>query len=164
MNLTIDFPELQSTQICITFFEKTITGSKYCQVKKQSAKQQTSSFAQKIQYAIEQYFQDPSYVLSLPCDLQQGTAFQQKVWKALRLIPSGQVKTYGTLAKELNSSARAVGNACRNNPCPLIIPCHRVVSASGIGGFGGDTMTHQRGEMNFLQIKQWLLAHEKASY
>jgi len=92
-----------------------------------------------------------------------GTEFQRKVWQSLQDIPVGEVRTYGSLAKELNSSARAVGNACRQNLFPVIVPCHRVVSASGIGGYAGDTLARQHGQINFLHIKQWLLAHEKAN-
>jgi methylated-DNA-[protein]-cysteine S-methyltransferase len=87
-----------------------------------------------------------------------GTAFQQKVWKALQLIPVGEVVTYGELAKQLNTSARAVGNACRRNPVPVIIPCHRVVSRTGIGGFSGST------QGSLLNIKKWLLNHEGVQF
>jgi len=64
------------------------------------------------------------------------------------------VITYGEIAAELDSSPRAVGNACRKNPISLVIPCHRVVSASGIGGFSGQI------EGEKISIKQQLLAHE----
>ena len=84
----------------------------------------------------------------------RGTEFQLRVWQALRRIPSGQTRTYGELARSLRSSPRAVGNACRNNPLPLLIPCHRVVSVGGIGGFSGHT------DGQWLEIKQWLLEHE----
>ena len=87
----------------------------------------------------------------------RGTLFQRKVWQALRLIPVGQVMTYGELAKQLNTSARAVGNACRANPIPLLIPCHRVVSKTGIGGFSGSR------DGSPLKIKKWLLDHEGVS-
>ena len=87
----------------------------------------------------------------------KGTLFQQKVWRALRSIPVGQVMTYGELAKQLKTSARAVGNACRANPVPLIIPCHRVISKSGLGGFAGS-----RNGVS-LNIKSWLLDHEGVS-
>ncbi len=90
------------------------------------------------------------------CDLK-GTRFQQKVWTALQKIPSGKVVTYGVLANKLGTSARAVGNACRNNPVPLVIPCHRVVSARGIGGYAGDTQGDR------VRIKAWLLRHEGAA-
>jgi methylated-DNA-[protein]-cysteine S-methyltransferase len=86
-----------------------------------------------------------------------ATPFQRKVWRELKKIPPGQVVTYGELAKKLGTSARAVGNACRRNPIPVVIPCHRVVSASGIGGYAGDT----GGEL--LKIKSWLLRHEAAT-
>lgn len=82
----------------------------------------------------------------------QGTAFQIRVWSALRNIPCGKVVTYGQLAKQLNTGCRAIGQACRSNPIPVLIPCHRVVAASGIGGYMG-------GKKDTV-IKQWLLAHE----
>ncbi len=83
-----------------------------------------------------------------------GTDFQQNVWKRLLQIPLGSTATYGQLADELNSSPRAVGNACRGNPCPLVIPCHRVVGKSGLGGFSGQVSGPK------LAIKRWLLTHE----
>lgn len=83
-----------------------------------------------------------------------ATPFQNKVWNELRKIPCGKVVTYGELAKKLGTSARAVGNACRQNPVPVVVPCHRVVSATGIGGYAGDT----GGDL--LKIKSWLLQHE----
>lgn len=84
----------------------------------------------------------------------QGTDFQKKVWVALQKIPAGKVKTYGEIARDLKTSPRAVGNACRKNPIPLFIPCHRVVSQTGIGGFAGAT------EGEYLDIKRQLLRHE----
>ena len=83
-----------------------------------------------------------------------GTPFQQKVWRALQAIPSGKTITYGELAKKLSSSPRAIGQACRTNPIPIIVPCHRVVAKSNLGGYSG-----QRSG-NKLAIKQWLLKHE----
>jgi len=91
---------------------------------------------------------------SLPL-LTSGTPFQQRVWQALQAIPYGQVLSYGALAKQLGSSARAIGGACRANPIPVIIPCHRVVAAHDIGGFSGDRYGGK------VIIKQWLLAHEQ---
>jgi len=87
----------------------------------------------------------------------KGTPFQKKVWQALQKIPAGQVMTYGELARQLNTSARAVGNACRANPIPLVIPCHRVVAKSGLGGFSGSK------DGAPVKIKAWLLAHEGLS-
>ncbi len=84
----------------------------------------------------------------------EGTVFQHRVWKALLDIPPGQTRTYGALARELGSSPRAVGGACRSNPIPLLIPCHRVVAANGDGGFAGHTSGR------WMDIKRWLLEHE----
>jgi len=83
-----------------------------------------------------------------------GTLFQQRVWHRLQQIPAGQVMSYGELARELDSSPRAVAGACRANPIPILIPCHRVVAAAGPGGYMGSTT----GEA--LAIKRWLLQHE----
>ncbi|MCW8861504.1 MAG: methylated-DNA--[protein]-cysteine S-methyltransferase [Rhodospirillales bacterium] len=63
-----------------------------------------------------------------------GTDFQKKVWSALGRIPKGKTRTYGDVAKELKSGARAVGTACARNPIALVIPCHRVVAANGVIG------------------------------
>jgi len=66
-----------------------------------------------------------------------GTLFQKKVWAILREIPFGKTKTYGEIATIIGKpkAARAIGSACRANPILLAIPCHRVVSSIGIGGF-----------------------------
>lgn len=75
--------------------------------------------------------------LPLPELAAPRTAFQARLRKALLDIPFGNVKTYGELAKQLNSSPRAVGQALGSNPLPILIPCHRVVAAHGLGGFSG---------------------------
>jgi len=105
------------------------------------------------QRQLQSYFQNGSNQFSLPLELL-GTDFQKRVWQALARIGQGDVRTYGEVANELNTSPRAVGNACRSNPVPLIIPCHRVVSAHGIGGFAGATAGRR------VDIKRWLLQHE----
>lgn len=86
--------------------------------------------------------------------LPAGTPFRQRVWAAIAAIPPGATRTYGELARELGSAPRAVGQACGDNPLPLIIPCHRVVAAHGAGGFA-----HSGGGFH-LRVKTWLLAHE----
>ena len=70
----------------------------------------------------------------------QGTPFQQRAWSALQKIKSGHTKTYGEIAEALHSAPRAVGGACAANPIPILIPCHRVISADGKLSFysGGD--------------------------
>ena len=104
---------------------------------------------------IRRYLQDPETPLSsnIAC-APAGTAFQSRVWRELRTIPAGNVATYGELAGRLGTSARAVGNACRNNPIPVVIPCHRVVSSAGLGGYAG------RAAGDMPKIKSWLLQHE----
>lgn len=84
---------------------------------------------------------------------RQGTPFQQKVWQAIAGIPAGQVMSYQDIARQIGSAPRAVGGACGKNPLALVVPCHRVVAKSGLGGFSS-------GEDNALDIKRWLLKHE----
>ena len=67
----------------------------------------------------------------------RGGAFQQAFYTALCAIPYGETRTYGDLAKELGVSAQAVGQACGANPIAILIPCHRVLAADGLGGFSG---------------------------
>ncbi|HEY9210852.1 MAG TPA: methylated-DNA--[protein]-cysteine S-methyltransferase [Methylotenera sp.] len=99
-----------------------------------------------------QYLQQPAAKFDLPL-MQQGTAFQQRVWQAIASIPLGEVRTYSELAREVGSGPRAVANACGANKLPLLVPCHRVVAQHGLGGF-------MQGKENGLSIKQWLLKHE----
>lgn len=106
--------------------------------RKPTTKQTPAAWELKAEAALLKYFQGKNKKISLPVNAL-GTDFQQRVWQALQNIPFGQVKTYGQLTKELNSSARAVGNACRANPVPIVIPCHRVIAVSGIGGYSGKT-------------------------
>ncbi|MEK7323060.1 MAG: methylated-DNA--[protein]-cysteine S-methyltransferase [Pseudomonadota bacterium] len=101
------------------------------------------------------YFADPRRPLDLPLALT-GTPFQKRVWAALCAIPAGETRRYGELAELLGSGPRAVGGACRANPIPLFVPCHRVVAAGGAGGFMG------RVEGPALALKHWLLQHERA--
>ena len=88
----------------------------------------------------------------------EGTDFQRKVWSELMKIPLGETRTYGDIAKKINSGPRAVGNACRKNPIQIIIPCHRVISAKDLGGYAGETNGRQ------LNIKRWLLSHEGVNF
>ncbi|MFZ4113659.1 MAG: methylated-DNA--[protein]-cysteine S-methyltransferase [Polynucleobacter sp.] len=104
---------------------------------------------------IEAYFEDPLFKFNLPLK-QQGTPYQHRVWSAISDIPVGNTISYGDLAKQIKSGPRAVGGACGANYYPLLIPCHRVLSANGLGGFmqqGGEIGRH-------LDIKRWLLRHE----
>jgi len=116
-----------------------------------SSKPANKKLKKKIVSALDDYFK--SGLIDTEISLcPEGTLFQKKVWQALKRIPSGTVKTYGDVAKELKTSSRAVGQACRRNNIPLFIPCHRVVAAQGIGGFMGG--------YRHVERKRWLLQHE----
>ena len=117
---------------------------------------QSSGLSQQLHAELQAYFTDRRFQFSLPLELH-GTDFQQRIWRALSRIPAGSTTTYGQLARQLHSSPRAVGNACRANPVPIIIPCHRVVAKQGLGGYDGQT------EGGRLAIKRWLLQHEGVS-
>ncbi|MEN9682240.1 MAG: hypothetical protein RLZZ627_2133 [Pseudomonadota bacterium] len=104
-------------------------------------------------YHIKRYLEDPQKGIQWTLS-PAGTAFQERVWRAMKAIPPGEVRTYGELARALDSGPRAVAGACRANPWPLIVPCHRIVAANGEGGYCG----HTQGP--YLAIKRWLLAHE----
>ena len=114
----------------------------------------TSAFAQSVCGQLLRYLENPAAQFTLPLNTN-GTPHQQKTWQALCNIPRGKTRSYGELAAELESGAQAVGQACGANPIPIIIPCHRVVSKSGLGGF----MRHASGAS--VDIKRWLLAHEQ---
>ena len=82
------------------------------------------------------YFDGTLHCFSAPL-APRGSDFQQKFYEALCAIPYGQTRTYGDLATDLGVSAQAIGQACGANPIPILIPCHRVLGASGLGGFSG---------------------------
>ncbi|HCA27297.1 MAG TPA: cysteine methyltransferase [Betaproteobacteria bacterium] len=112
-----------------------------------------TSFAREICRQLHAYLANPRYLFDLPLR-PVGTPFQQRVWREMTQIASGEVRCYGELAQALGSSPRAVGGACGANPIPLVIPCHRVVGKNSVGGF-------MRGrEAGPLAIKHWLLRHE----
>ena len=121
--------------------------------RKRFSGQENDELLREVEYQLHCYFKDPRWRFDLPI-APDGTTFQRRVWKAVGRIPSGEVMTYGHAARRLDSGARAIGGACRNNPLPIIIPCHRVVAAGGAGGYCG-TM-----QGKFLRAKQWLLRHE----
>jgi methylated-DNA-[protein]-cysteine S-methyltransferase len=107
---------------------------------------------------LQAYLEDPRFEFDLPLALS-GTRHRLAVWEAMQRIAAGKTRTYGELAAELHSSARAVGGACGANPIPVVVPCHRVIAAGGaIGGFMG-----AKSEGFELGIKRWLLEHEGAA-
>jgi methylated-DNA-[protein]-cysteine S-methyltransferase len=101
---------------------------------------------------LEAYFEGITPQVTLPPLDLRGAAFEVQVWSALLDIPCGTTTSYGAVARALGTpgAARAVGLANGANPVPIIVPCHRVIGASGtLTGYGGG-----------MQRKAWLLAHE----
>ena len=126
-----------------------------------SGRRQVPPAIRPVARALEAYFDDPERPFDLPLSLI-GTPFRQRVWAALGAIPAGRTTTYGALARQIGSSARAVGQALGDNPIPIIIPCHRVLSASGLGGFmhtPGPSQNPMQASFP-LTVKRWLLTHE----
>lgn len=105
-------------------------------------------------HALQRYFHgDHDAFQTLPV-APVGTGFQMAVWEACAHIPFGETRSYGALAEAVGrpAAARAVGTAMRRNPLPLIVPCHRVVPATGgLGEYNGG-----------VAVKRWLLDHENA--
>ena len=104
--------------------------------------------------AIVRYLDGGAANLDLPLDVQ-ATAFQRRVWEALRRIPCGATRSYGEIARSLGrpKAARAVARACATNPVSLVIPCHRVVR--GDGGIGGYRWGIERKKELLEQEKRW---------
>jgi len=105
---------------------------------------------------LERYRDDADARFDFPV-LVEGTPLQRGVWDAMREIPRGRTRTYGEVAKELGADPRDIGQACGDNRLPLVIPCHRVVAADGVGGFAHATSGY------LIEVKRWLLAHEAAA-
>ncbi|OED50599.1 cysteine methyltransferase [Rhodobacteraceae bacterium (ex Bugula neritina AB1)] len=99
------------------------------------------------------YFAGELTEFDLPLQVD-GSDFQRAVCNTMLAIPFGETRTYGEIAKELGVPPQPVGNACGGNPIPVIIPCHRVLGASGLGGFSGK---------GGVETKVELLKHEGAA-
>jgi len=110
-----------------------------------------NTLSRQIEAELQVYFNDPKHPFQLPLK-PQGTPFQQRVWSALLHVPASTTVTYGALAKQLETSPRAIGQACRTNPITLFIPCHRVVGKTSQGGY--------MGSISGLKYKDALLKHE----
>lgn len=102
---------------------------------------------------LEAYFAGELQYFDLPLSVD-GSLFHQLVSRQMRNIPFGETRTYGDLAKALEASPQAVGQACGANTIPIIIPCHRILGADSLGGFSG---------AGGVETKVWLLKHEGAA-
>ena len=120
--------------------------------KKKFFKQKTlSPIAQNIKNQLHLFFKGRLKTFQIPL-YDRGTEFQKKVWKAIKQIPYGKIKTYSQTAESIKNQKayRVIGNCCSKNPFLIVIPCHRVVSKTGLGGFALG-----------LKIKEQLLKLEK---
>jgi methylated-DNA-[protein]-cysteine S-methyltransferase len=110
-----------------------------------------SDLEQRFQY----YYSGAKTTFNDKLDFSNATIFQKQVWEATQLIPYGETRNYGWVAKQIGKphAARAVGQALSKNPFLIIVPCHRVIAGYGsLGGFGGG-----------LETKQALLEMEKTA-
>lgn len=102
---------------------------------------------------LQAYFAGELTLFDLPLRVV-GSDFQRAVCDAMLAIPLGETRTYGEIARDLGAPPQPVGNACGSNPIPVIIPCHRVLAANGLGGFSG---------AGGVETKVTLLKHEGAA-
>ena len=118
----------------------------------QSLNCETPALFKDIFTQFSEYFEGTRRDFTLPLCLN-GRAFEMRVWKALLKIPYGETHSYGEIAAACGNrkAARAVGQAVHRNPLPIIVPCHRVVGVSNLGGYAGG-----------LSIKRFLLRLEGA--
>jgi len=112
-----------------------------------------NAYAHHVIQQLNAYFNNPRHSFDITIT-RKGTTFQTNVWNALEKIPSGKTFFYSEFATQLETGPRAIGSACRTNPTPVVVPCHRIIAKQTIGGFAGEISG------DFIQIKQWLLQHE----
>lgn len=112
-----------------------------------------SALLQQALAQLRAYFAGELTAFDLPLRVR-GSEFQRAVCDAMLEIPLGETRTYGDIARDLGAPPQPVGNACGSNPIPVIIPCHRVLGAKGLGGFSG---------AGGVETKVALLKHEGAA-
>ncbi len=148
-DVTVDFPKMK---VAVATRDERIIEIRYMPLSFEAVPAK-SALAERAARQLEGYREDPNIVFDLPL-LVEGTPLQKSVWQAMCAIPRGKTRTYGEIAREVKGDARAVGQACGDNRLPIVIPCHRVVAADGLGGFAHSTGGY------LLEAKRWLLLHE----
>ena len=159
-DVTVDFPKMK---VAVIVRDGRVVEIRYVPLTAPSVEPR-DPIAEKAKEQLERYREDPDATFDLPIHVE-GTELQKRVWQAMRAIPRGKTRTYGELASELGEIARelgveprglnrAVGQACGDNKLPIVIPCHRVVAANGIGGFAHSSDGY------LIEAKRWLLNHE----
>ena len=151
-DVTVDFPKFK---VGVAIRDGVVTSLKYLPLSSPSVASK-SDLAKRAERQLEGYKRDPNTTFDLPVVIE-GAELQKAVWKAMCAIPRGKTRTYGDLACELGADPRDIGQCCGDNRLPLVIPCHRIVAADGIGGFAHATSGY------LLEAKRWLLMHEAAA-
>jgi methylated-DNA-[protein]-cysteine S-methyltransferase len=152
-DVVIDFPKFK---VGVKTRDERVVEIKYLPLSAQTVPPKTP-LAERAAKQLERYRDDPDTTFDLPL-LIEGSELQRGVWNAMCAIPRGRTRTYGELARELGAEARDIGQCCGDNKLPIVIPCHRVVAADGIGGFGHATGGY------LLEAKRWLLMHEAPAF
>jgi methylated-DNA-[protein]-cysteine S-methyltransferase len=152
-DVVIDFPKMK---VAVKTRDGKVVGIRYLPLTSKNISPK-NHLAERAARQLERYREDPDAKFDLPLAIE-GTPFQLKLWQALCEIPRGETLTYGEMANKLGGEARAVGQACGDNRLPIVIPCHRVVAADGLGGFAHSTGGY------LLEAKRWLLLHEAGEF
>jgi len=156
-DVVIDFPKFK---VGVKTRDERVVEIQYLPLSAQSIPPKTP-LAERAAKQLERYRDDPDARFDLPV-LIEGSTLQRAVWEAMRAIPRGRTRTYGEIARELEAAhfatPREIGQACGDNRLPIVIPCHRVVAADGLGGFGHSTGGY------LLEVKRWLLMHEAPAF
>ena len=142
-------------KVAVATREGRVVGIRYLPPETQT-KAPGNALAERAARQLERYLADPDVKFDLPLRIE-GTEFQRRVWDVMCSIPRGKTLTYGEVARRLEGEARVVGQACGDNRLPIVIPCHRVVAAGGIGGFSHSTDGY------LIEAKRWLLMHESSA-
>jgi methylated-DNA-[protein]-cysteine S-methyltransferase len=151
-DVTVEFPKFK---VGVATGDGVVTQLKYLPLSAPSVSAR-NALAERAARQLEAYRRDANSRFDLPVVIE-GTPLQKTVWQAMCAIPRGKTRTYGDLARELGTDPRDIGQCCGDNRLPLVIPCHRIVAADGIGGFAHATSGY------LLETKRWLLMHEAAA-
>jgi methylated-DNA-[protein]-cysteine S-methyltransferase len=151
-DVTVEFPKFK---VGVAVRDGVVTQLKYLPLSAPTISP-GNELAKRAERQLEGYKRDPNSTFDLPVVIE-GSDLQKAVWKAMCAIPRGKTRTYGDLARELGADPRDIGQCCGDNRLPLVIPCHRIVAADGIGGFAHATSGY------LLEAKRWLLMHEAAA-
>ena len=151
-DVTAEFPKFR---VGVATRDGVVTQLKYLPLSTPSIPAK-NALAERAALQLEAYRRNANSRFDLPV-VVEGTVLQKAVWQAMCAIPRGKTRTYGDLARELGADPRDIGQCCGDNRLPLVIPCHRIVAADGIGGFAHATSGY------LLEAKRWLLMHEHSA-